>query len=296
MHPARARTPQASWLAVEHDSRKAHDDLESRVRERTAELTKINGQLQAYISEREHLEKKLHRSEERFRLLVEGVTEYAIYMLDPDGMVESWNAGATRIKGYEAKEIIGKHFSCFYTEEGLGGLPTRPGPENAAEKGHIELQAWRQRKDGSRFWAIVVISTLYDSAGAIRGYAKITKDITENRKVEEEKGRLRSVVDAQRVLFQAVVDTRRLESLSMMERLFELSGQTRFTRTGSARRIATATLSGGTSGKSFQAPRILASWKNFGESLRLVSHTSSRSRNWWDLAKELDTRDGPFCP
>lgn len=192
--------------AAEEELRRSHDNLENRVRERTAELTKINEQLQAYIIEREQLEKELHRSEERFRLLVEGVTEYAIYMLDPGGMVESWNPGARRIKGYEAREIIGKHFSCFYTEEDLEASLPEQDLKNAAEKGHIELQAWRRRKDGSRFWANVVISALYDSTGAIRGYAKVTKDITEKRRVEEEKERLRSAVDAQRVLFQAVVE------------------------------------------------------------------------------------------
>ena len=191
---------------VEEELRKAHDELESRVRERTAELTQANEELQKQIRSREELEQALHRSEERFRALVEGVSEYAIYMLDARGIIESWNPGAARIKGYSADEIVGRHFSSFYTDEDrAAGLPEQH-LETAAAKGHVELEAWRLRKDGSRFWADVVISALYDSSGNVRGYAKVTKDITEQRKAREERERLVSAIDSQRRLFEAVVE------------------------------------------------------------------------------------------
>ncbi len=190
----------------EEKLRRAHDELENRVRERTAELTRINDELQRQIREREQLQDALHRSEERFRLLVEGVTDYAIYMLDPDGIVESWNAGAARINGYRAEEIVGKHVTCFYTDEDVAaGKPERD-LKAAAGSGHVELEAWQLRKDGSRFWANSVLSALYDSNGRLRGYATVTKDITDKKRAAEERERLLAAVDAQRRLFQAVVE------------------------------------------------------------------------------------------
>ncbi|AXF16433.1 PAS domain S-box protein [Paraburkholderia caledonica] len=127
-------------------------------------------------------------SERRFRLLVDGVTDYAIFMLSPEGMVTNWNSGARRIKGYTASEIIGSHFSRFYTPEDAGsGLPQR-GLAAAARDGRFEAEGWRVRKDGSRFWAHVVIDAIRDG-GALVGFAKITRDITErmeaNRLLEE---------------------------------------------------------------------------------------------------------------
>ncbi|CAN7630956.1 ATP-binding protein [Bosea sp. LjRoot237] len=122
---------------------------------------------------------------ERYRLLVESVTDYAIYMLDPQGMVISWNPGARRFKGYEDHEIIGQSFSRFYTEEDrASGLPERA-LSQAAEEGRFESEGWRVRKDGSRFWAHVVIDPILDQAsGRVLGYAKITRDLTERRKIE----------------------------------------------------------------------------------------------------------------
>ncbi|CAB3676622.1 hybrid sensor histidine kinase/response regulator [Paraburkholderia rhynchosiae] len=127
-------------------------------------------------------------SERRFRLLVDGVTDYAIFMLSPEGMVTNWNSGARRIKGYAASEIIGSHFSRFYTpEDARTGLPQR-GLAAAARDGRFEAEGWRVRKDGSRFWAHVVIDAIRDG-GALVGFAKITRDITErmeaNRLLEE---------------------------------------------------------------------------------------------------------------
>ncbi|HEY5413073.1 MAG TPA: PAS domain-containing protein, partial [Caulobacteraceae bacterium] len=130
------------------------------------------------LTERKAAEGALHRSEEQFRLLVQGVTDYAIYLLDRSGRVSSWNAGARRIKGYEAAEIIGEHFSHFYTDEDRrSGLPQR-GLETAAREGRIEIEGWRVRKDGTRFWAHVIIDAIRDDQGEVIGFAKITRDIT----------------------------------------------------------------------------------------------------------------------
>jgi len=126
-------------------------------------------------------ENALRLSEERFRLLVEGVQDYAIYFMDPQGVVASWNAGARRIKGYAAKEIIGQNFSRFYTPEDLKrGLPAKV-LQTAREEGHYEGEGWRVRKDGSRFWSNVVVTALRDGAGNVIGFSKITRDMTERK-------------------------------------------------------------------------------------------------------------------
>ena len=123
--------------------------------------------------------------ERRFRLLDEGVTDYAIYMLDIDGNVASWNAGAERAKGYTQAEILGRHFSCFYSlEEQAAGLPQR-GLATARDTGKFQSEGWRYRKDGSRFWSSVLIDAIHDENNAIIGYAKITRDVTERREQEE---------------------------------------------------------------------------------------------------------------
>src|SRR5215813_8905685 len=112
----------------------------------------------------------------RYRLLVEAVTDYAIYMLDPDGFVTSWNPGARRFKGYEEAEILGQHFSRFYTEEDQqSGLPARA-LKTAADEGKFEHEGWRVRKDGTRFWAHIVIDPIWAPTGSLIGYVKITRD------------------------------------------------------------------------------------------------------------------------
>jgi PAS domain S-box-containing protein len=137
------------------------------------------------VTERKVAEDKLRESEQRFRLLVQGVTDYAIYMLSPDGIVTNWNAGAERIKGYSLEEIQGQHFSRFYTEEDkAAGGPTRA-LSIAAEVGRFESEGWRVRKDGSRFWAHVVVDAVYDASGKLVGFAKITRDLTEKKKADE---------------------------------------------------------------------------------------------------------------
>jgi PAS domain S-box-containing protein len=127
----------------------------------------------------------LRESEERFRLLVESVRDYAIFILDPDGHVASWNAGAERIKGYQAEEIIGQHFSKFYPPEDVAARKPYNELEIAKEVGRLEDEGWRVRKDGSLFWANVVITALFDKQGTLRGFAKVTRDLTERRAREE---------------------------------------------------------------------------------------------------------------
>ena len=128
---------------------------------------------------------KLEESERRFRMLVEGVTDYAIYMLDPAGNVVNWNPGAQRIKGYEREEIIGQHFSRFYTEEDQHNRVPYQVLETAARTGKYEAEGWRVRKDGTRFWANILINAIRNSAGEVIGFAKVTRDLTERRATEE---------------------------------------------------------------------------------------------------------------
>ncbi len=142
-------------------------------------------------------------SEGRFRMLVDAVTDYAIYMLDPDGTITSWNAGARRFKGYEESEIIGENFSRFYTDEDRkAGLPQRA-LDIAASEGKYENEGWRVRKDGTKFWAYTVIDPIRDGAGTLIGFAKITRDLTERRQAE---AALRQSQEQFRLLVQGVTD------------------------------------------------------------------------------------------
>ena len=145
----------------------------------------------------------LRQSEERFRLLVEGVKDYAIFMLDPQGHVLTWNAGAERLKGYSAAEIIGQHFSRFYPPETLkAGLPARE-LEVAQATGTFEDEGWRVRKDGTLFWANVVVTALRDRSGTLLGFAKVTRDLTQRRDHEES---LRQSEERFRLLVEGVSD------------------------------------------------------------------------------------------
>jgi PAS domain S-box-containing protein len=138
------------------------------------------------LTERRMAAEKLRESEERHRLLVEGIRDYAIFMLDPEGRVVTWNAGAERIKGYTAQEIIGKHFSLFYPKDSIAaGWPEKQ-LESARAAGQIEDEGWRIRKDGSKFWANIVVTALHSRDGQLYGYAKITRDMTERRAIDEQ--------------------------------------------------------------------------------------------------------------
>jgi len=137
--------------------------------------------------------------EERFRALVSSVKDYAIFMLDPSGNVETWNAGAERAKGYRADEIIGQHMSRFYTPEDLSrGLPATLLAQ-AVREGRVESEGWRVRKDGTRFWADVVITALVDDRGRLTGFAKVTRDLTERLRAQEEQLRLAHAEEAVRL-------------------------------------------------------------------------------------------------
>ena len=139
------------------------------------------GKVTRDLTERRSEIEALRQSEERFRLLVESVIDYAIYMLDENGIVSSWNAGARRAKGYAADEIIGQHFSRFYSEEDRAQQVPQEALRTARESGRFEAEGWRYRKDGSRFWASVIIDPVRDPAGTLIGYAKVTRDLTERR-------------------------------------------------------------------------------------------------------------------
>jgi PAS domain S-box-containing protein len=158
------------------------------------------------ITDRRAAQEALRESEQRFGLLVQGVTDYAIFMLSPAGEVANWNSGAERIKGYTRDEILGKHFSCFYTEEDrASGMPAQTLSIATAE-GRFEQEGWRVRKDGSYFWAHVVVDAIHGNAGELVGFAKVTRDVTERRQAAQELER------ANAALFQS----QKMESLGQL--------------------------------------------------------------------------------
>ncbi|HYF60103.1 MAG TPA: PAS domain S-box protein [Burkholderiaceae bacterium] len=146
------------------------------------------------ITDRAAAQAALRASEERFRLLVQGVTDYAIYLLDPEGHVVNWNAGAERFKGYTTDEILGQHFSRFYTEEDRATQLPRRALETALREGRFEQEGWRVRKDGGRFWASVVIDPIRDERGTLVGFGKVTRDMTERRRAQQELERTREAL------------------------------------------------------------------------------------------------------
>ena len=135
-------------------------------------------------SARKHAEEKLRSTEESFRLMVESVSDYAIVMLSPDGDVISWNTGAQRIKGFQTEEIVGRHFAMFYPQDDVDNGKPQVDLDHAAASGRHEVEGWRVRKDGTVFWANIVFTAIRDQAGNLRGFAKLTRDMTERRKVE----------------------------------------------------------------------------------------------------------------
>jgi PAS domain S-box-containing protein len=170
---------------------------------------------------RRQAEEPLRQSEERFRLLVEGVKDYAIFMLDEQGYVTTWNEGARRMKGYEAEEILGRHFSAFYTEEDIARSHPEEELRIAAAEGTYEEEGLRVRKDGSRFWASVLITALRDEEGNLSGFAKVTRDITERREAEERQ----RLLTQERTAREQVADI--LESIS--DAFYAVDEEWRFT-------------------------------------------------------------------
>jgi len=162
----------------------ANDKLAQRVDDRTLELETVNRALREEIAERVQREEVLRQSEERFRLLVDGVKDYAIFRLDPAGNVASWNTGAEDIYGYTASEIVGRHVSQFFTAEDIARAWPAHELATARAEGRYEEDGWRLRKDGSTFWASVIVASLYDSEQSLRGFAKVTRDLTVPRRVE----------------------------------------------------------------------------------------------------------------
>jgi PAS domain S-box-containing protein len=182
----------AAQTAVAVDNARLYQKSQQEIAERTRTeraLQALNDTLEQRVNERaQQLQAsfdQLHESERRFRLLVEAVTDYAIFMLDPDGYVVNWNPGAERLKGYTDAEIVGQHFSSFYPEEDRqSGVPEMV-LNTAASKGKFEAEGWRVRKGGSRFWASVVVHAILDRQGQLLGFSKVTHDLTEKRAAEE---------------------------------------------------------------------------------------------------------------
>ncbi|MGH7058125.1 MAG: PAS domain S-box protein, partial [Acetobacteraceae bacterium] len=158
--------------SAEEVQQRLNEILERRVEQRTREISETLARLRI--------------SEERFRLLVQGVTDYAIFMLDPDGHVTNWNLGAERIHGYAADEIIGRHFSQFYTDEDRRNDRPAAALDTARRTGSFDFEGWRVRRDGRMFWASVIIDAIRDEVGRLVGFAKITRDLTERRAADEQ--------------------------------------------------------------------------------------------------------------
>src|SRR5262249_9691126 len=136
------------------------------------------------LTERRRQEETLRQSEERFRVLTEGVKDYAIFVLDTDGRVASWNSGAQRITGYPAEEITGRHFAGFYPQAAIDEKLPEQGLAMAREQGRFEDEGPRLRKDGTTFWADLVMSPLYDHEGMLTGYANVVRDLTDRKRAE----------------------------------------------------------------------------------------------------------------
>jgi hypothetical protein len=157
------------------------------------------GKVTRDLTERQHAQNELKASEERLRLLITSVKDYAIFILDPKGHVATWNTGAERLKGYKAEEIIGQHFSRFYPEEDVRAGKCAFELETAEREGRFEDLGWRIKKDGSRFWANVVITPMRDPSGSLIGFAKVTRDLSERKQHEEERLNLARAEESRRI-------------------------------------------------------------------------------------------------
>ena len=214
---------------------------------------------------RRRTEESLRRVEEHFDRLVDSVRDYAIFLLDAEGRVRSWNTGAQRIKGYRPEEIIGEHFSRFYPAEAKASRWPDRELEEAVKAGRFEDEGWRIRKDGSRFWANVVITTLYDDAGEVRGFLKITRDLTDRRAAEVG---LRESEERWRLMVESVRDY----AIFMLDPAGHVTTWNR----GAARL------------KGYQPDEII------GQHFSRFYPEEARARRWPEQELELATRDGRF--
>jgi PAS domain S-box-containing protein len=205
--------PDATVRILHTRGRADHDDLGQPIR--------VIGVCQD-ITERGTVEEQTGSSEERFRLLVENIHDYAIILLDVEGRVTSWNLGAERMKGYRTDEILGQHFSCFYPPEGVKTADPSQQLRVAAATGKFETEGWRVRKDGLRFWAHVIITPLLDRYGILRGYSKITRDITERKRADEH---LRSYAERLQTTSRRLVEVQEAERRHLAAELHDLVGQ-----------------------------------------------------------------------
>lgn len=180
-------------LTIQNKNKEELKHKTEQLEQKNIELENTNKELAIQIEEKEKqavelniTNTQLKESEERFRLIVQNVKDYAIFLLDANGYIKTWNIGAERIKGYSANEIIGKHISTFYIEEEILRNEPEKNLKIAKEKGRFESEGWRVRKDGSRFFADVIYTALYDDKNNFQGFSKITRDITERKKAESE--------------------------------------------------------------------------------------------------------------
>jgi PAS domain S-box-containing protein len=198
------------WRLRKDGSRFWANTVVTAIRDETGQLLGF-AKVTRDVTDRRRTDEELRQSEERFRLIVQTVRDYAIFMLDPSGHIATWNAGAQRIKGYSAEEIIGKHFSIFYPPEDKAWDKPSWELREAARDGRFEDEGWRLRKDGSRFWANVVITALRDAEGSLVGFAKVTRDLTARRVAEQ-----RAIDDARRIAAAEAANRVKSEFLTVM--------------------------------------------------------------------------------
>jgi PAS domain S-box-containing protein len=213
--PVEARTLLAHVKALlrirqaEEALREAHFGLEKRVEQRTAELVAANSFLRQEIEGRKQAQEALIASEERFRLMVEGIKDYAIFMLDKEGSIATWNEATARLKGYGPDEIIGQNLSICFTPEDIRDGKPEQALKIAAAEGRYEDECWIVRKDGSKFWANLIITALLDGKGRVRGFVDITRDITERKQTDialrESEERYRQMFEKNRAI-QLLID------------------------------------------------------------------------------------------
>jgi len=204
----KGRVEDEGWRLRKDGSRWWTNTVITALRDATGELRGF-AKVARDLTKRREAEESLRQSEEVFRLLVASVKEYAIFLLDPEGNISTWNAGAQRIKGYAPEEIIGKHFSTFYPQEDILDQKPQRELDIARRYGSVEDEGWRLRKDGTRFWANVVITAVFDEHKKLRGFTKVTRDMTERKRAEEMQ---RALFEQREARFHAEEERRRAEA------------------------------------------------------------------------------------